>query len=90
MNLHKKILLAEAPMAIALAIVCIVSVVVISIAGIALTDGPERQLSQRSCRSADEGGHRALGQRRPFHSRRRAAKGNRAGRKDIARSSRPS
>ena len=33
MNLHKKILLAEAPLAIALAIVCIVSVVVISSLG---------------------------------------------------------
>ena len=33
MNLHKKILLAEAPLAIALAIVCIVSVVVISLLG---------------------------------------------------------
>ncbi len=70
MNLYKKLLLAQSPIALALVSLGIFSVVAISYLGLALADDLEGQLPQRTCGTANERGHRTAGQRGAFSGRR--------------------
>ena len=90
MNLYRKLLLAQMPIALALLAVCAVSVFVSFVSRLPLPDDSQRQLSQRSGRAANEGGDRANGQRGLVFGCRAAPESARAVGEKSARSSRPS